>query len=241
VKSIAGLEPRIKPGASRSLAIGGTRLWTLLGGMLLAGNALADQPVGITAGKAWLDVVHEGRPVRIQREQDNLNQIDPDFAMTSRPCPPYCVQPMQLAPGVETLGELEVMDYLQRITQGDDRVLVIDSREQDWLLRSGIIPGAMHMPWNRLHPAQADADAIGEILSLQFGASRTGVLWNFENAKTLVFYCNGAWCGQSPTNIRQLLALGYPAHKLKWYRGGMQAWKSLGLTTVPVAARSSRN
>jgi hypothetical protein len=27
--------------------------------------------------------------------------------------------------------------------------------------------------------------------------------------------------------------LGYPAHKLKWYRGGMQAWMMLGLTTVP--------
>jgi rhodanese-related sulfurtransferase len=48
-----------------------------------------------------------------------------------------------------------------------------------------------------------------------------------------VFYCNGPWCGQAPTNIKQLLALGYPAHKLKWYRGGMQDWKMLGLTTVP--------
>ena len=79
--------------------------------------------------------------------------------------------------------------------------------------------------------------AIADILTLQFGAARTGLLWNFENARTLVFYCNGVWCGQSPTNIKQLLALGYPAHKLKWYRGGMQSWKSLGLTTVPVAKR----
>jgi hypothetical protein len=29
-----------------------------------------------------------------------------------------------------------------------------------------------------------------------------------------------------------LLAMGYPAHKLKWYRGGIQEWKQLGLTTV---------
>ena len=62
---------------------------------------------------------------------------------------------------------------------------------------------------------------------------RQDALWNFAGAKTLVFYCNGPWCGQSPTNIKQLLSLGYPAHKLKWYRGGIQAWKSLGLTTVP--------
>ncbi|RKZ91616.1 MAG: rhodanese-like domain-containing protein, partial [Gammaproteobacteria bacterium] len=24
----------------------------------------------------------------------------------------------------------------------------------------------------------------------------------------------------------------YPVYKLKWYRGGMQSWVSLGLTTV---------
>jgi rhodanese-related sulfurtransferase len=70
---------------------------------------------------------------------------------------------------------------------------------------------------------------------LRFGAARMGGLWNFENARTLIFYCNGAWCGQSPTNIKQLLSFGYPAHKLKWYRGGMQSWKSLGLATAPVS------
>jgi rhodanese-related sulfurtransferase len=210
------------------------RLPACLGILLLAGAAWADQPVGITARLPWVEVLHAGRPVRIQREPDTFNQIDPDFAMTSRPCPPYCIQPMQLAPGVETIGELELLDYLKR---RDDGVLVIDSRDADWLDRSGIIPGAVHLPWTRLHPAHADAEAIAEILALQFGAGRTGALWNFENAKTLVFYCNGPWCGQSPTNIRQLLALGYPAHKLKWYRGGMQDWKSLGLTTVPVGKR----
>jgi rhodanese-related sulfurtransferase len=170
---------------------------------------------------------------RIQREQDNFNQIDPDYAMTSRPCPPYCIQPMQIAPGVETVGELEVLDYMRRITRRDDSVLLLDSRDEDWLIRSGMIPGAIHLPWTRLHPAHSDPEAIAETLQLTFGAARTGLLWNFENARTLIFYCNGIWCGQSPTNIRQLLALGYPAHKIKWYRGGMQSWKALGLNTAP--------
>lgn len=201
---------------------------------LLAGTTFAaDQPVGITAQQPYMDVMHEGKLVRIQRDPDNFAQIEPDFAMTSRPCPPYCIQPMQLAPGVETIGELEVLGYLQRITRRDDSVMVIDSRDDDWLVRSGIIPGATHLRWERLHPGHAKPDAIAEILELDFGASRSGALWNFENAKTLVFYCNGPWCGQSPTNIKQLLAMGYPAHKLKWYRGGMQVWKSFGLTTVP--------
>ena len=29
-----------------------------------------------------------------------------------------------------------------------------------------------------------------------------------------------------------LLKMGYPPEKLKYYRGGMQAWTSLGLTVV---------
>jgi rhodanese-related sulfurtransferase len=199
-----------------------------------AGAALADgKPVGITADLPFVETIHAGKPFRIQRDQDNDAEIDPHYAPTSRPCPPYCVQPMQLAPGVETLGELEMLDHLKRLGRRDSALLVIDSRDQDWLIRTGMIPGAIHLPWTRLHPAHAEPQAVAEILELQFGAARTGPIWNFENAKILVLYCNGAWCGQSPTNIKQLLAIGYPAHKLKWYRGGMQSWTSLGLSTVP--------
>lgn len=206
--------------------------WLLAAWLPLA-LADGDKPVGITADQPYLDVVHEGRLVRIKRNPDNSNDIEPDYALTSRPCPPYCILPMQIAPGVETYGELEVLEVLRRITRRDDSILLIDSRDSDWLQRSGLIPGAVHLPWTRLHPSHADAQAIAEILELQFGANRTGLFWNFEHARTLVFYCNGPWCGQSPTNIKQLLSVGYPPHKLKWYRGGMQVWKSLGLTTVP--------
>lgn len=202
--------------------------------LLMAFSAAAPAAgVGLTAEQPYADVVHQGKPFRIQREQDDLNQVDPDYALTSRPCPPYCIQPATLAPGVETVGELEVIAALKRIAAGDDGVLVVDSREPDWLARSGIIPGAIHVPWTRLHSAHADPAAIAETLQLVFGAARNGPLWSFENARTLFLYCNGAWCGQSPTNVRQLLVLGYPAHKLKWYRGGMQSWKSLGLPTAP--------
>jgi rhodanese-related sulfurtransferase len=201
----------------------------------IASAALADgRPVGITAEQPYLDVIHEGRLFRIQRDQENDAQIDPDYALTSRPCPPYCVQPMQLAPGVETIGELELLEYLKRISRRDNSVLVIDSRDIEWLYRSGIIPGAIHLPWTKLHPNHNEPQSIAEIVEMQFGAARIGPMWNFENAKTLVFYCNGVWCGQSPTNIKQLLAIGYPAQKLKWYRGGMQSWKTLGLATAPV-------
>jgi len=38
--------------------------------------------------------------------------------------------------------------------------------------------------------------------------------------------------GQSSTTIEGLLKIGYPAHKILWYRGSMQDWESLGLTTL---------
>lgn len=187
--------------------------------------------VNITRDLPAIEVLHQGKTVRVERNPDTDNMLDPDYSLTSRPCPPYCVQPMNLSPGVETLGELELMDYLRRVGR-DPGVLVIDSRDGDWAQRSGLIPGAVSLPWQELHPAHADPDKIAETLVFRFGAARVGPLWNYENAKTLVFYCNGPWCGQSPTNIKQLLSMGYPAHKIKWYRGGMQEWKMLGLTTV---------
>lgn len=202
----------------------------LFGGAVMP--VLADErPVNITHSVPAVEVRHQGGMVRIERNPDTENMLDPDYSLTSRPCPPFCIQPMSLAPGVETIGELEMLDYLKKAGR-DPQWLVIDSRDGDWPQRSGIIPGAVVLPWQELHPAHTDTEKIADTLVFRFGAVRQGGLWNFENARTLVMYCNGPWCGQSPTNIKQLLALGYPAHKLKWYRGGMQDWKMLGLTTV---------
>lgn len=194
--------------------------------------AVADKqgPVNITPDKPFIEIKHKGKIIRIQRIQDNDNLVEPDFAQTSRPCPPYCIQPMLLAQGVETIGELEVLQYLQDINKGKP-VILIDSREPEWL-NKGMIPGAISIPWTKLHNETASDENIADILQLRFNAVQLGELWNFEVVKTLVFYCNGPWCGQSPTNIRALLSIGYPPHKIKWYRGGIQNWKQLGLTTV---------
>jgi len=32
--------------------------------------------------------------------------------------------------------------------------------------------------------------------------------------------------------IKGLLKIGYPPHKILWYRGGMQDWESLGLSIL---------
>ena len=201
--------------------------------LLFSANVNADKPVGITKDMKSVTVQHSGKKVTIERNQNNANTVNPAFAKTSRPCPPFCIQPSTLAPGVETIAEVEMIDYLAKMSGGDDSILVVDSRTPDWV-KKGTIPGAKNLPWTKLNPARgADPISIMEIMEDEFGVTENEGLLNFSKAKTLVMFCNGMWCGQSPNNIKNLLAFGYPAHKIKWYRGGMQDWEILGLTTVP--------
>ena len=188
--------------------------------------------VRITPEIETVDVIHAGKKVTIMRNQDPGNRVKPEYAGTSRKCPPFCIQPMVIAEGVATIGELEMLDYLKRSSGGDKSMLVIDSRTPDWV-STGTIPGSVNIPWTTLSPeAGADPFAIADLFQEKFGVSTSEGLWDFTNAKTLVLFCNGMWCGQSPSNIRSLLRFGYPPHKIKWYRGGMQDWEILGLTVV---------
>lgn len=192
--------------------------------------------VNITSDLPSVDVLHHGRKVTIMRNQSQSNAINPDFAKTSRTCPPFCIQPSESAPGVTTIGELEVLHVLKKASDGDTSVLVIDSRTSAWV-EKGVIPGTVNIPWDTLDSDESDTVSVQGVLENQLGAERRDDIWNFDNAKTLVLHCNGPWCGQSLTTIMGLLKIGYPAHKLLWYRGGMQDWESLGLTTLKPAGK----
>jgi rhodanese-related sulfurtransferase len=204
---------------------------TAVAAIAMTTTASFAKPVGIsTAGE--LEV--KAGNVTFSRNQDNNNTVNPAFAKTSRPCPPFCIQPSTLAPGVETIAENEMIAYVKAMKEGDNSIKVIDSRTPDWVGR-GAIPGAENLPFTLIKNAMKnmDADALANTLKkFDVKVNDDGTLYNYSNAKTLVMYCNGMWCGQSPTNIKDLLALGYPAHKIKWYRGGMQNWEILGLNTA---------
>jgi rhodanese-related sulfurtransferase len=189
--------------------------------------------VNIADSLPSVEVKHMGETFTIMRNQSGENLINPNFIKTSRKCPPFCVQPYVLAPGVKTIGELEMLDYIKK-SMTDPNILVIDSRTPDWLER-GTIPGSINIPWDQINIGKSAPITVQEILTRQFGAVEREGFWDFSNAKTLVLFCNGQWCGQSPTNIKGLLRIGYPASKLVWYRGGMQEWEIMGLTTVKPA------
>ncbi|MGB1010663.1 MAG: rhodanese-like domain-containing protein, partial [Thiolinea sp.] len=86
------------------------RLTKLLGmtviaaGLAFSGSAFADgKPVNITPGVMSVKVkTPGGEEVEIMRNQDNAATINPAFAKTSRPCPPFCIQPDVIAQGVQT-------------------------------------------------------------------------------------------------------------------------------------------
>ncbi|WP_417434046.1 rhodanese-like domain-containing protein [Hoeflea sp.] len=198
-----------------------TRMIALVSAMwLLLGSAAAlaaddKKEVNIRPDIASVEVQTEDGPVTIERIQDTDHEITGYFAQTSRACPPFCIQPAQVAEGVATIGELELLDMLS-----DDTAMVVDARTVDWHAEE-TIPGALNIPYTEI------AGRLDEL-----GCTGSTGAWDCTNARNVALYCNGLWCGQSPTAIRAMLRENYPADRIFYYRGGMQAWKILGLTTV---------
>ena len=174
-----------------------------------------NKPVNISPGVMSVQINDGTDTIDISRIQDNENRLNGDWARTSRPCPNFCIQPMSPSEGVTTVGELEVIAILQ-----DPEAVVIDSRVAKWYY-NGTIPGALHIPYTEI------TDRLSEL-----GCEPDFDGWVCDGAKTVALFCNGPWCGQSPTAIRAMIGAGYPADKIYYYRGGMQVWRMLGLTVI---------
>lgn len=211
--------------------------------------SVSAKPVGITPTLSSITVMHNGKPTEIKRNQDNKNTVNPAFAKTSRACPPFCIQPMSLGKGIQTIGEVEVINYAKKMSDGDSNIILVDSRTPDWV-KKGTIPSAVNVSWVELTPKKgATTEGIMNVMTKQFGVKLaadmdaldvdeaiadgdTSKVFDYSDAKTLVMFCNGMWCGQSPASIAALRKFGYPADKIKYFRGGMQTWEILGLSTV---------
>lgn len=192
----------------------------------LASVATASDYVPISKGVKSIDISLNGDDFVIKRNQSQQNTISPLYNTTHR----GIIQPIKLAEGIETVGELEFIDYMQK-AQTDENIAIVDSRTPGWYERLRI-PGAINVPFTHFN----DKDTAYETIELEFDGELQDGKFDFSEAKTLVIYCNGYWCPQTPMMIKDakyaLLKLGYPPQKIKYYRGGMQAWVSLGLTVV---------
>jgi rhodanese-related sulfurtransferase len=221
---------------------------------LLFSAAAGLQPVSaldvkLTPDRDYVEVIHEGELVRIQRIQDQDHVLEGGFTKTSRKCPPFCIQPMSAGEGVRTVGQVEVFEFMEREVL-DEEGLLIDSRTPAWWKR-GTIPGSVNIPFTVFGLEPDDPQLIetmqflgvkrrGDVSGLTRTIEGFGLMggdfktddWDFTRAKKIMLWCNGMWCGQSPRAVRGLLDWGYPADKILYYRGGMQAWQSLGLTVV---------
>jgi rhodanese-related sulfurtransferase len=110
------------------------------------------------------------------------------------------INPIELAPGVRTVAELEVIEHVRR------GGAIVDSRRRHFF-DAGTIPGAIGIPHDEVR------ERIEEL----------------DPDEPTVFFCNGPQCAATPRAIRRLLSAGYPASGLLYYRGGMHDWLTLGL------------
>ena len=112
------------------------------------------------------------------------------------------LQPLQCAPDVQTLGELEVLELVQ---QG---AVLIDTRVSG--SSNGVtLPGARSLPHDQ-------------------AVQRRGEL---DSSRVSILFCNGPQCPQSPLAIRALLEAGISADSLAYYRGGVHDWVTLAMPT----------
>ncbi len=110
------------------------------------------------------------------------------------------IQPIALSPDVRTVGEIEVIEHIE----GEGSL--IDSRLAEYYTES-TIPGARSIP---------HGDIIERIEEL-------------DTEVPNVFFCNGPQCPATPDAISQMIAAGFPAQSILYYRGGMHDWVTLGL------------
>ena len=203
-------------------------------------------------GMPYLFVVHNGRSIKVERDIDNSYRARIDIRgtliQTADTCPPFCLQPQQLDLPVETVGEAEIIDFMMdKLRSGQGTLVDIRAKVSH---DAATIPGSVHYFVQTIQKGLGDAKF--EDMLIAFGAKRrtdvstldkilesTGIKdssmltdsWDFTEAKELIIWTNSALEKASAIAIEELLATGYPAEKLKWYRGGLASWQYWGFNT----------
>ena len=201
-----------------------------------------------------LEVTHtyngKSKEVEIRREIDseciNINIVNDtvfsgDYA--NEKVPKKCkktfittlgtVQPIEIF-GIKTVAELEVLQLLEYSSYEPKKYVLVDARREEWYL-DATIPSAVNIPYTQVKydsDFPEDFEKLIKTFNIKVIGDIEDAKFNFSEAKTAIVFCNGNWCKQSITAIKELLELGYPKEKIMWYRGGIQDWHILGFTTI---------
>ena len=110
------------------------------------------------------------------------------------------IQPLEVAPGIATIAELDVIEHLRA------GLTIVDTRHAEQH-RQATIPGALAIPHEEI------VTRVDEL----------------DRQQVTVLFCNGPQCKATPDAVHALLEHGYPAGQLRYYRGGIHDWMTLGL------------
>ena len=184
--------------------------------------------VKITKDIPYIYTYDSGKKIKIERIQDTSNKLTDDYTKTSRPCPPFCIQPTKIDPEIRNIAELELISFMQNEVQNKIG-LIIDARLKKWY-EVETIPSAINIPFPVMQNASKNkAKKIFQLLGMKVKKDGT---WDFSKVKKLVVFCNGVWCEQTAHFMQGILKYNYPKNKLSYYRSGFQGWKLLGLTSI---------
>lgn len=148
----------------------------------------------------------------VELKQDRSKPVADAFKdPAARKCKPFCVQP-ESVDGATTIKVEDFPKLAADINAG--KILIVDMRTPDWHTKE-TLPGAVNVPYSDLTGPEAKAKAR----------------MNKLQGKDIIAFCNGWWCGQSPTGIKALQGLGYPG-KIYYFRGGNQDWADAGLPSI---------
>jgi rhodanese-related sulfurtransferase len=186
-----------------------------LGGVIAVQAAAVADGLPLAEGLLVLDAEVHGRTLRIDRDPAAL-------AVAAGP-----LAPMAALPGVALLGEVEVLAFLATDAAAG-RGMLVDTRLPE-AHAAGTIPGALNLPAATL---AADNPLRTDILAALGGVADAAGEVRFADPPVLVLFGDGIGADAALAAGQALLQAGYPADRLRHYRGGFRDWRDLGLTVA---------
>ncbi len=171
--------------------------------------------INITEKLIAIDTQHLEHEITIERTSSSI----------APSCPPFCIEPIKIK-GVETVGEIELLSFIEEVKRKKDGLL-IDVRKNS-KYKEETIPSAINLPYEML---TKDSPYQKEVLK-SLGAKKIKRGWFFKTPQKLLIFGESSFSPEASNAVKELLKLGYPKEKILYYRGGVLNWKNAGLTLI---------